>query len=798
MRLSLNWLREFVPFEGDAEELGHRLTMQGLEMEGVDRPFDHLSGLVVGEVLTCEQHPDADKLKVCRVDVGGPEVLDIVCGAPNVAAGQKVAVAPVGVTLPGGLTIKKAKLRGALSVGMICSEAELELSDDHSGIMVLPAEARPGARLIDALPLDLEVLEIGITPNRGDCLSILGLARETALAFDLPLTLPGAEFTEGGQSAAARMAVEIEDPTGCPLYYGRIIEDVKLGPSPAWVRYRLKAMGVRSHSNVVDVTNYVLMELGHPLHSFDLDLLAGNKIIVKRAVEGQRFTTLDGTERLLTATDLMICDAEKAVALAGIMGGANSEINDNSRSVFLEAAVFDPVTIRRTARRLHLQSEASYRFERGVDQGNAEYVTRRACHLLQTLAGGRVLPGLCGLEARPAPKVSLLFRTQRARDLLGVCLDDEFCRRTLHNVGCAVEIAPENVPWKVEPPTWRPDLTHEADLIEEVGRVFGLDRIVPTLPAVIRGGEHLAAGTEYHFLQTLRNWASGLGLNEVINYSFVGHKDLDLLNLPVEGRISIMNPLSSEQDVLRTAVAAGMLNNLRLNIGQGNAGLRLFETARVFFADENSETTAREHGRLGLLLYGRRFDSAWPQSDDPVDYQDLKGLVEHLLRRLNLPAGKFALENSHPWLAPCVRATVDGRDIGVLGQVKPDIADAYNARTPVWLAELDTDALRDMASGRVPAFRPLPQFPPVRRDITVMCPASLRVEEVEAQILAARPAYLEDVQLVDVFEPEGKAERNLTFRLTFRHTQRTLKDAEVDKEREKAAQALVAALPIRV
>ena len=798
MRLSLNWLREFVPFEGDAEELGHRLTMQGLELEGLDRPFDHLEGLVVGEVLTCEQHPDADKLKVCRVDVGGPEVLDIVCGAPNVAAGQKVAVAPVGVTLPGGLTIKKAKLRGALSVGMICSEAELELSDDHSGIMVLPENARPGARLVDTLPLDREVLEIGITPNRGDCLSILGLARETALAFDLPLTLPETSFTEGGASALERMAVAIEDPAGCPLYYGRIIEDVKLQSSPAWLRYRLKAVGVRPHSNVVDVTNYVLMELGHPLHAFDLDLLAGGKIIVKRAVAGQRFTTLDGAERVLTPADLLICDAEKAVALAGVMGGANSEINDASRSVFLEAAVFDPVSIRRTARRLHLQSEASYRFERGVDQGNAEYVTRRACHLLQSLTGGRVLPGLCGLEADPAPKVTLQFRPQRAADLLGVCLDDDFCRRTLHNVGCAVEISPENVPWKVEPPTWRPDITHEADLVEEVGRVYGLDLIAPTLPAVTQSGENLQADTEYHFLLDLRNWAAGLGLNEAVNYSFVGHKDLDILNLPAEGRISIMNPLSSEQDVLRTALAAGLLNNLRLNIGQGNAGLRLFETARVFFADENSETTAREHGRLGLLLYGRRFDSAWPQNDEGVDYPDIKGLVEHLLRRLNLPDGKFSLESGHPWLAPCVRLTVDGREAGVLGQVKPEIADAYNARTPVWMAELDTDALWGLASGRVPAFRPLPQFPPVRRDITVMCPETLRVEEVEAQILAARLVCLEDVQLVDVFAPEGKAERNLTFRLTFRHSQRTLKDTEVDKEREKAAQALVAALPVRV
>ncbi len=798
MRLSLNWLREFVPFEGDIEELGHRLTMQGLELEGIERPFAHLAGLVVGHVLSCEQHPDADKLKVCRVDVGGPEILDIVCGAPNVAAGQKVAVAPVGVTLPGGLTIKKAKLRGAPSVGMICSEAELELSEDHSGIMVLPDSAKPGARLIDTLPLDLEVCEIGITPNRGDCLSILGLAREASVAFGLPLTLPEVALKEDVESSASRIRVEIEDPEGCPLYYGRIIEDAALAPSPAWMRYRLKAMGIRSHSNVVDVTNYVLMELGHPLHSFDLNALAGGKIIVKRAANGQKFTTLDGAERELNSSDLLICDAEKAVALAGVMGGANSEIGDSSRAVFLETAVFEPMSIRRTARRLHLHSESSYRFERGVDQGNAEYVINRAAQLLQELTGGRVLSGICGLEAGPVRKISLPFRVGRACDLLGVALDSNFCRSTLEKVGCKIEIAPENLPWKVSPPSHRPDLTHEADLIEEVGRVYGLDRIEPTLPAISRDGAALVGDTEYHFLLKLKNWGAGLGLNEAVNYSFVGHKDLDLLNLPREGRISIMNPLSSEQDAMRSALAAGLLNNLRHNLGQGNAGLRLFETARVFFEDKSSETTAREEGRLGLLLYGRRFDAAWPQSDENVDYSDIKGLVEHLLRRLNLPAGDFALESGHPWLAPCVAVSVAGRSIGVLGQVKPEIADAYNARAAVWMAELDSDALRELSSGRTPVFAPLPQYPPVRRDITVMCPENLRVEEITRQILAARPAWLEEVQLVDIFIPEGKRERNLTFRLTFRHAERTLKDNEVDKEREKTAQALVTALPVRV
>jgi phenylalanyl-tRNA synthetase beta chain len=350
----------------------------------------------------------------------------------------------------------------------------------------------------------------------------------------------------------------------------------------------------------------------------------------------------------------------------------------------------------------------------------------------------------------------------------------------------------------VTPPLYRQDIVHEADLIEEVGRVYGLDRIAPTLPAIARNSEGLSANTKYHFLSTLRSWGAGLGLNEVINYSFVGHKDLDLLGLPADGRISIMNPLSSEQSVLRTALVAGLLNNLRHNIGQGHVGLRLFETARIFFEDKNSETTANERGRLGILLYGRRFDAAWPQSAENVDYSDIKGLIDHLLRHLNLPFGDFILENSHSWLNPCVRLTVEDCDIGFLGQVKLEIADAYHARMPVWVAELDTDCLRKLVQGRIPAFRPLPQYPPVRRDITVMCPETLRVEEISEHILGLRLPWLEEVQLVDVFVPEDKGERNLTFRLTFRHAQRTLKDIEVDKERERVAQSLVAVLPVRV
>jgi len=403
MLLSLSWLREFVPYEGTAQELGDRLTMLGLELEEIVRPYDAIAPIVVGHVVECVDHPESDHLHICKVDAGQGELLDIVCGAPNVAAGQKVPVALVGTTMPGGLVIKKAKLRGAPSFGMICSERELGLTEDHSGIMVLPDSAVPGTRLVDTLELDREVLDISITPNRADCLSVLG---ETALAFNLPLTIPELPLCEDGP-ARDLPSVEVSDPELCNLYAGRVIAGVKIAPSPMRIRHRLHAVGVRPISNIVDVTNYILFECGQPLHSFDLDKLRGNRIIVSPAAQGEKIVTLDGQERTLDPRDLCIRDAERAVALAGVMGGQATEIDDASTNVFLESAVFRPGTIRKTSRRLGLSSESSYRFERGIDHKRSIWALDRACAMMVAAAGGKVFfvgstpskaPGLAGLE----------------------------------------------------------------------------------------------------------------------------------------------------------------------------------------------------------------------------------------------------------------------------------------------------------------------------------------------------------------------------------------------------------------
>ncbi|MBO4301553.1 MAG: phenylalanine--tRNA ligase subunit beta [Desulfovibrio sp.] len=801
MLLSLSWLREFTPYEGTAEQLGDRLTMLGLELEDIVHPYESIRSIVVGHVVSCEAHPQSDHLHLCQVDAGQGALLDIVCGAPNVAQGQKVPVALVGTTMPDGLVIKKAKLRGAPSMGMICSERELGLSEDHSGIMVLPDDFLPGKPLVEQLELDREVLDISITPNRADCLSVLGLARETALAFHLPLNVTERILQEDDGSPEVRIPIDIQAPDCCWLYAGRVISGVKIGPSPMRLRHRLHAVGVRAISNIVDVTNYILFECGQPLHSFDLDKLQGGRIVVRLAEPGEKFTTLDGQERNLTGDDLCICDAGRAVALAGVMGGQNSEITEASVNVFLESAVFRPATIRRTSRRLGLSSEASYRFERGIDQRRSCWALDRACAMMASLSGGRVRRGLSLSEPKPFVPVNISFRPARVDALLGVTVAPDFDEKSLVGLGCPVK--KQDDVWVVTQPSWRPDLTREADLIEEVGRLHGLDTIEPVLPPVAKNLEDAGdPESRFAFWSRLKRWGAGLGLNEAINYSFVGHRDLDRLGLPKDGRISIKNPLSSDQDVLRTSLAPGLLHDLRNNLAQGAQGLRLFELANIFEADPLSETTARETGMLGVLLYGSRYDSAWPQVGEDVDYADLKGVVEHLLRFLRLKAPECVVEPVHPFLQPCVRVEISGKQVGVMGRVKPDMADAWLARKDVWLAELNLETLRALHDAVRLSFAPLPVYPPVRRDITVMAGYGLTVADIEKHIYALRVPLLEDVMLVDCFAPEAiketEALRHLTFRLTFRHKERTLKDAEVDKLRENVANSLVKNLKVQI
>ncbi|WP_031479497.1 phenylalanine--tRNA ligase subunit beta [Maridesulfovibrio frigidus] len=799
MLLSMQWLRDFVPYEGETQELGDRLTMLGLELEEIYNPFEAVAPIVVGHVVECERHPEAEKLSVCKVDVGDSELLEIVCGAPNVAQGINVPVAKVGTTMPGGLKIKKAKLRGIKSFGMICSESELELSDEHDGIMILPENLKPGQNFVEAMNLETTILDLGVTPNRADCLSMLGIAREAALAFNLPLTMPALNLVESGGNAADMLKINIDDPEFCPLYQARILEGATVKPAPNWMRHRLLSVGIRPISNIVDVTNYILFELGQPLHAFDRDLLKGDSIRVGHASEGLKFSTLDDQERILKDSDLLIWDAERPVALAGVMGGMNSEINKESKNVVLESAVFRPGTIRKTARRLSLPSEASYRFERGVDQNMNTFAMNRAAQLMSELSGAKVISGVAKSEPTPWQTRTHEYRHARCNSWLGLNLEPEFSKNAFTLMGLEVNDADADN-WKVTTPSFRLDLEREADLYEEVARYFGMDKIPSILPRTDKTFDSkILSDTPYGFYRRLKNWGSGTGLHEAINYSFVGDDDLDLLGLPQEGRVKIANPLSEDQNVMRTAIAPGMLNTVRHNLAQGNTHIRIFEIAKQFEIDESSDTNTTEQTRIGMMLTGSRNSSEWPHEHGDADYLDVKGLVENLLCDLKLDISEVSLVEDHSYLEPCIKIVCGDDEVGIMGMVKPEIADKYHAKKEVWMADLNADLLRDKVMSHKIKFAPLPVFPPSRRDITVMASVSLRAETIKQAILGLRLPLLESVELVNLFVPEDQEdERNLSFRLTYRHGKKTLKDKEVDKEHNKVLAALEKALPIRL
>ena len=677
---------------------------------------------------------------------------------------------------------------------MICSERELGLSEDHSGIMVLDNSTPVGMKLQDVLTLDTEILDFSITPNRADCLSVLGLARETAMAFHLPLTIKELTPTYGEEST--EVPIEITDPKLCWLYAGRVVHNMHLGPSPLHIRQRLQACGIRAISNIVDVTNYILLECGQPLHAFDLAKLNPRKIVVRKARPNETFVTLDNQERVLKDTDLCICAGDTPVALAGVMGGLDSEITSTTTQVFVESAVFNPPTIRKTSRRLGLSSESSYRFERGIDQQRTIWALERATALLQELGQGTVDKHLNVAEPNPFIAAQIPFRPKYANALLGVNLEPDFAKTVFTGLG--LKVSEKDTSWQVEQASWRPDLTREADLVEEVGRVYGLDNIKPLLPPMQLSLERHDVGTEFAFWRQVRHWGAGLGLNEVINYSFVGQKDLDLLGLPKDVRIAIKNPLSQEQDVLRPTIAPGLLQSLRQNLAQGAVSVKLFELCHVFTLDETLETHTKETAMLGLLFSGLRYEPVWPNPQEDMDYSDIRGVIEHLLRTLHVEQPKFVQVAEHAYLSPCVQIFIGDTLLGHVGVVKSAIADTYLAHKLVYLAEINLALLQELAAKAKVKFTPLAIYPCVKRDITFIGSKSLQVGTIKAALLDLKHPLICDVAFVSLYEPKESTDKHLSFRLTFRHNQRTLKDAEVDKERDKVAQAIVKSLGVRI
>jgi phenylalanyl-tRNA synthetase beta chain len=776
MKISLKWLRELCPVDLPDDEIARRLTLAGLEVEG--RQIIAIGeGVVAARVAAREPVPGSDHLSVCRVD-DGSGTHQIVCGAQNYQAGDIVPMARPGATLPNGMQIKRAKLRGVESDGMLCSERELGLSDDHAGLMILPRDARIGTPLDEMLGLPDTVFEINVTPNRPDALSHQGVARELSALTSVAVAEAETKPTGTGSLPAK---VDIDDTERCPRYVALVIEGVKVGPSPLRVQGRLRSCGVRPISNVVDATNLALLELGHPLHAFDLDQLAGSRIVVRRAREGEPMTTLDGKQRKLTADDLVIADGEKPVALAGVMGGATSEVSERTTRILLESAMFQPAGVRRTARRHALHTEASHRFERGMDEHAADKAARRCAELIVELAGGRVLDGSIDVYPKPRELPKVYVRPSRVSEILGVEVSDAEVDERLR----ALRLVPVgDGRWSV--PSWRSDLRREIDCIEEIARLRGFDTI-PVRVHKAGVGETAAIDPQRLATQRARGALAAHGLDEVLNYSFVSAADLAALGAPEP--MLVANPLTVEQGAMRTTLLAGLLRNLGHNLKRGSHDLKLYELGRTYLRERDPAHPegplawpAHEGRRLGFALAGTRAAKAWTGGGEPLDFYDLKGIVEDVLEAMGAD-GRF-VPGRHAALHPASSASVDlgGTIVGHLGQIHPSLAGHFELPPQVWLGELDWDALLRRAQ----AVRPLagvPRFPAVARDLAFVVDASVPAEVLLGEIRAADgDGLLEHVSLFDVYRgaPVREGRKSMAFGLSLRAPDRTLTDAEAD------------------
>lgn len=781
MRISLNWLRSYVDVALSPEALAERLTMAGLEVGAVERLGEGIDDVVVAQILEKGRHPDADRLSLCRV-TDGAEEYDIVCGATNMVAGDKVALARVGTRLPGGVRIKKSKIRGQTSFGMMCSERELGLSDEHQGILVLPEEAPVGEPLVRVLGLPDVVLDVELTPNRADCLSVVGVAREVAALTGAPLRVPAPAVPEAGDPVEGQTSIEIHAPDLCHRYAARIARGVRLGPSPLWLTQRLRAAGVRAISNVVDVTNYVLLELGHPLHAFDLRRLAGERIVVQRAREGERFVTLDGQERVLDPDTLMICDAERPVGLAGIMGGLNSEVQEDTTDLLLESAYFQPENIRSSSRRLGLRTEASYRFERGTDVEGLLRALDRAAELIVELGGGTVARGVWDAYPTPHAPARVTLRLAKVASVLGVAIPAARVEAHLTGLGMTV-LARDGDRFEVAIPTHRIDLEREIDLIEEVARLEGYDAIPVTLPRVPMACEPVPE--RLMLADRARDALVAAGLREAVTLSFIDPAEDDRLALPPDSalrpKVALQNPLSRETAVLRTSLLPGLLQAAGLNARRQARDVRLFEVGRTFHPVAE-QPLPREVLRVAGVLAGRRRPLGWSDGAEAVDFYDLKGAVEDLLDRLQVRGARWETAGDLPWLHPgrAARVTAGETMLGWVGQVHPERLDAYEIPSDTYAFELDLDAAGRV--GREPGhFGGLDRFPGTERDVALLVDREVTAQQVAEAIASLESPLIRSATLFDAFEggrlPEGKV--SLAFRVTYRSEERTLTEEDV-------------------
>lgn len=818
MKVSLKWLSEYVEIPADLKAFCDRLDLTGTGVEGVEIAGATYDKVVVGQIVEKKAHPDSDHMWVCQVSVGEnnlgkdgkPEPLQIVCGAQNFNEGDKIPVALVGAEF-GDFKIKKSKLRGVVSNGMNCSERELGLGSDHDGIMILPADAPVGEPFADYMKLNDKILDLEITPNRPDCLSMKGMAREVGAMYERdfidPLDDPIFNLGENQdlEPTADSVEVTISDPARCDRYTARVIENVKVGPSPDWLAQRVTAAGARSINNIVDATNYILFLLGQPLHAFDYDKLANKDgkvhIIVRPAEDGEKFTTLDGEERTLTSDMSVIATPTEVVALAGVMGGLDSEVTDETTTILLEAATFSSGHTSRTSRNLGLISEASLRYERGVDDNPIGAFSDASAALIAAVSGGTVRPGIVDVWEQKTEPIMLDFRIPRFNAMMGAEIDRDYIISTLTRLGCAVTVADEAESaaascaegelLHVLAPTFRPDLEREIDLYEEVLRLYGMDRIEPTLPGGAgRIGKRTVAEQK---IQKINDTLRAAGLNETVTYSFAEPGDLDKLRMDKEGLgmpVELLNPLNAEQSIMRQSIIPGLLHSLAYNQNHGVKNVQLYETGRVFFAAEGKKKP-KEKERVAAVLAGAMGDPAWNNTPAAFDFFDGKGIIESLLHELATPKVRFKALSAEeaPHLQPGRAAQVlsGGTVLGWVGEIHPLAADAFEATAPVVAFELDLDALVKTSQ---PArdYVDVPLFPAVTMDIALVVDEDVTNEKLMQVMRSAGGKLLSSIQLFDVYRDEerlGAGKKSMAYALEYRSPDKTLTAEEVNKQHER-------------
>ena len=769
MKFNELWLREWVNPALDTQALAAQLTMAGLEVDAVEPVAGAFSGVVVAEIVAIEPHPDADKLRVCQVD-SGAETVQVVCGAANARLGLKAPFARLGALLPGDFAIKKAKLRGVESFGMLCAAAELGLAEQSDGLLELPADAPVGEDIRHYLQLDDQLIEIGLTPNRADCLSIAGIAREVAVLNGAPVQAVAAAPV--APTIDQTLPIEIVAAEDCPHYVGRLIRNVDLTrPAPQWLCERLRRSGVRSIDPVVDITNYVMLELGQPMHAFDLGKLRGG-IRVRHAAAGEQLETLDGQTLTLRPDTLVIADHEGPLALAGIMGGRPSAVAEGTTDIFLESAFFAPSRIAGRARSYGLHTESSHRFERGVDYRLQVAAIERATRLVLDIVGGEAGPVCAVAKTLPQPPVIALRRGNIAR-LLGLELPDDRVEGILRGLGISLEQSTEG--WQAVPPSWRFDLAIEVDLIEELARVYGYNHL-PVRP--INSDLPLAPRPEAQLNKAaLRRTLVARGYQEAITYSFVDPR-LQALLEPEQPAVQLRNPISSDMSVMRSTLWAGLLNTAVYNLNRQQARLRLFETGLRFVPGADG---LKQEPMLALLATGRRYPESWSAGADAVDFYDLKGDLEALLTLARVEAQISIAPGNHPSLHPgqCAEIRRNGEVVGHIGALHPELQRQLDIGQTVYLLEIALAALSD---GPLPAFSELSRFPEVRRDLAVLVDRQLPAEQVLKAVREAAGECLRDLRLFDVYQGKGidPQRKSLALGLTFQHSSRTLTEDEIN------------------